>query len=81
MLRVGLTNQSNTMVGAKATNALSESFKVISQRQGAEAIAEFKKGELVSYKENAVRDKLEQQLFLNQIKKFLKKVLNLIIPL
>lgn len=43
-------------VGAKATNALSESFKVISQRQGAEAIAEFKKGELVSYKENAVRD-------------------------
>ena len=56
MLRVGLTNQSNTMVGAKATNALSESFKVISQRQGAEAIAEFKKGELVSYKENAVRD-------------------------
>ena len=56
MLRVGLTNQSNTMVGAKATNALSESFKVISQRQGAEAIAEFKKGELVSYKENAVHD-------------------------
>ena len=42
-------------VGAKATNALSESFKVISLRQGAEAIAEFKKGELVSYKENAVR--------------------------
>ena len=42
-------------VGAKATNALSESFKVISQRQGAEAIAEFKKGELISYKENAVR--------------------------
>lgn len=42
-------------VGAKATNALSESFKVISQRQGAEAIAEFKKGELVSYRENAVR--------------------------
>ena len=42
-------------VGAKATNALSESFKVISQRQGAEAVAEFKKGELISYKENAVR--------------------------
>ena len=42
-------------VGAKATNALSESFKVISQRQGTEAVAEFKKGELVSYKENAVR--------------------------
>ena len=42
-------------VGAKATNALSESFKVISERQGAKAIAEFKKGELVSYKENAVR--------------------------
>lgn len=42
-------------VGAKATNALSESFKVISERQGIKAIAEFKKGELVSYKENAVR--------------------------
>lgn len=42
-------------VGAKATNALSESFKVISQRQGAEAVAEFKKGKLISYKENAVR--------------------------
>ena len=42
-------------VGAKATNALSESFKVISQRQGTEATAEFKKGKLVSYKENAVR--------------------------
>ena len=42
-------------VGAKATNALSESFKVISERQGAKAVAEFKKGELVSYKENAVR--------------------------
>ena len=42
-------------VGAKATNALSESFKVISERQGAKAVAEFKKGELVSYTENAVR--------------------------
>ena len=42
-------------VGAKATNALSESFKVISERQGAKAVAEFKKGELISYTENAVR--------------------------
>jgi DNA gyrase subunit B len=42
-------------VGAKATNALSETFKVVSQRQGAKATAEFKKGELVSYKETAVR--------------------------
>lgn len=51
-----LNEPAEQLVGAKATNALSESFKVISQRQGAEAIAEFKKGELVSYKENAVRD-------------------------
>ena len=42
-------------VGAKATNALSEMFKVVSQRQGAMATAEFKKGELVSYKETTVR--------------------------
>lgn len=41
------------MVGAKATNALSESFTVISVREGKRAIANFKKGELVSYKEQA----------------------------
>ena len=38
-------------VGAKATNALSETFKVISHRDGKTATAEFKKGELVSYNE------------------------------
>ena len=38
-------------VGAKATNALSESFTVISRRDGKMATAEFKKGELVKYTE------------------------------
>ena len=38
-------------VGAKATNALSEYFHVESCRDGKIAIAEFKKGELESYKE------------------------------
>ena len=38
-------------VGAKATNALSESFIVSSQRNGKMATAIFKKGELISYKE------------------------------
>ena len=38
-------------VGAKATNALSEIFKVVSARNGKKATAEFKKGELISYKE------------------------------
>ena len=42
-------------VGAKATNALSESFKVISMREAKQATAEFKKGELVSYQEVGVR--------------------------
>ena len=42
-------------VGAKATNALSESFKVVSMRDSKQAIAEFKKGELISYKEAAIR--------------------------
>ena len=42
-------------VGAKATNALSESFKVISMRDSKQAIAEFKKGELISYNENVIR--------------------------
>lgn len=42
-------------VGAKATNALSESFKVISMRDSKQAIAEFKQGELVSYTENVIR--------------------------
>ena len=38
-------------VGAKATNALSESFNVSSRRDGKIAIARFKKGELIDYKE------------------------------
>ena len=39
------------MVGAKATNALSETFTVISFRDGKRASAEFKKGKLISYSE------------------------------
>lgn len=42
-------------VGAKATNALSETFEVRSSREGKLAIAKFKKGELVSYNENTTR--------------------------
>ena len=38
-------------VGAKATNALSEQFTVISMRNGKKATAKFKKGELIEYKE------------------------------
>lgn len=50
MLRVGLTNQPNNMVGAKATNALSEFFNVSSARNGQCAQASFQKGELKSFK-------------------------------
>ena len=39
-------------VGAKATNALSESFIVSSRRDGKLAIASFKQGQLISYKES-----------------------------
>ena len=38
-------------VGAKATNALSESFVVMSRRDGKMATARFAKGELIEYKE------------------------------
>lgn len=38
-------------VGAKATNALSESFVVISRRDGKMATARFEKGKLIEYKE------------------------------
>ena len=38
-------------VGAKATNALSETFSVSSVRDGKHALAAFKKGKLVKYKE------------------------------
>lgn len=43
-------------VGAKATNALSEFFQVASFRGRKHAVASFKKGELVSYKEEAWKD-------------------------
>ena len=42
-------------VGAKATNALSEFFKVESVRNNKIAIAEFKRGELVSYTEETFK--------------------------
>lgn len=38
-------------VGAKATNALSEHFTVISLRDNKKAVAKFKKGQLISYEE------------------------------
>ena len=41
-------------VGAKATNALSEIFTVVSYRDGKKAIAEFARGELLKY--NEVKD-------------------------
>ena len=42
-------------VGAKATNALSSSFTVISMREAKQATAKFEKGELISYNELGVR--------------------------
>lgn len=45
-------------VGAKATNALSEQFQVSSFRDKKHAIAVFKRGELVSYKEETWKDNL-----------------------
>ena len=42
-------------VGAKATNALSETFEVISMRDAKQATAKFVRGELVSYQELGVR--------------------------
>ena len=41
-------------VGAKATNALSSQFTVISVRDGKKAIAEFAKGELITYSEETL---------------------------
>lgn len=43
-------------VGAKATNALSETFQVCSYRDGKHAVASFKKGELVNYQEEKWKD-------------------------
>ena len=45
-------------VGAKATNALSEQFQVSSFRDKKHAVAVFKRGELVSYKEEMWKDNL-----------------------
>ena len=42
-------------VGAKATNALSEHFEVVSMRDGKKATAKFKRGELISYNEQNIR--------------------------
>ena len=42
-------------VGAKATNALSKQFAVISTRDNKKAVAEFAKGQLISYKEEVIR--------------------------
>ena len=42
-------------VGAKATNALSKEFIVISTRDGKQAMAKFKEGELVDYTEKTVK--------------------------
>lgn len=44
-------------VGAKATNALSSQFQVSSFRDGKHAVASFAKGELISYQEEAWKDK------------------------
>lgn len=44
-------------VGAKATNALSETFSVSSVRNGINAVASFKKGELIKYEEKPYKDK------------------------
>ena len=44
-------------VGAKATNALSKQFTVISIRDGKKAYAEFIKGELLTYKEEKIAEK------------------------
>ena len=44
-------------VGAKATNALSETFKVISIRDNKKATADFSKGKLISYKEEDFKSK------------------------
>ena len=44
-------------VGAKATNALSETFSVSSVRNGINAMASFKKGELIKYEEKPYHDK------------------------
>lgn len=43
-------------VGAKATNALSEKFIVSSYRDNKCATAEFKRGQLISYKEETIKD-------------------------
>ena len=64
-------------VGAKATNALSETFQVCSYRDGKHAAASFKKGELVNYQEEkwadnktgtSVKFKPDEEIFKEGIK-------------
>ena len=64
-------------VGAKATNALSETFQVCSYRDGKHAVASFKKGELVNYQEEkwadnktgtSVKFKPDEEIFKEGIK-------------
>lgn len=53
MPRVSVANWLNTLVGAKATNALSEYFSVYSIRNNKIAKAKFSKGKLKIYKEDS----------------------------
>lgn len=55
--RVSVASWLNTLVGAKATNALSSYFVVQSNRNGVGARAKFSKGQLVEYKEEELIDK------------------------
>ena len=51
-------------LGSKATNALTSEFKVISIREGKSAIASFKKGKLISYKEEKESNKDKHGTFI-----------------
>lgn len=66
-------------VGAKATNALSEYFKVTSYRDGKRAAASFKRGKLIDF--NVVTDasgRTGTEVTFCRIKRFLKRQLSLI---
>ena len=51
-------------LGSKATNALASEFKVISIREGKRATASFKKGKLISYKEEKINNKDKHGTFI-----------------
>lgn len=51
-------------LGSKATNALASEFKVISIREGKRAVASFKKGKLISYKEEKENNKDKHGTFI-----------------